>query len=81
MAKSNTFILCVFLVLLIFSASGGKAMNQDNKLCKETWETTCVTEEDCKDKCFRDHGSEATPSCLVRAQQGLRDLCYCRYNC
>ncbi|KAI3852284.1 hypothetical protein MKX03_018929 [Papaver bracteatum] len=80
MAKNNTFILCVFLVILIFFCSG-KAMNQDNKLCKETWETKCVTEEDCKDKCFRDHGSEATPDCLVRAQQGLRDLCYCKYDC
>ncbi|KAI3930069.1 hypothetical protein MKW92_009968 [Papaver armeniacum] len=80
MAKKNTYILCFFLVLLICSAVC-KAENRANKSCEETWVTSCVTEEDCQNKCFRDHGKEATPSCLVRIEQGLRDLCYCTYHC
>ncbi|RZC47560.1 hypothetical protein C5167_040504 [Papaver somniferum] len=80
MAKNKTLILCFLLVLLIFSA-GCKAKKQANKRCEETWVTSCITEEDCQDKCFRDHGDGATPSCLDRIEQGLRDLCHCTYDC
>ncbi|MCL7038867.1 hypothetical protein MKW94_002571 [Papaver nudicaule] len=63
MAKKNSLILCSFLVLLIIFAATDED-KRDNTTCnEETWETPCVTEEDCQDKCFSDHGSSATPSC------------------
>ncbi|MCL7023455.1 hypothetical protein MKW94_029561 [Papaver nudicaule] len=77
MARKNNLILCFFLVILIFIA-GGKVMG---KTCKEKWETSCVTEEDCKDKCVRDHGKLAIPGCVVRFQLGIPDLCECKYDC
>ncbi|KAI3943437.1 hypothetical protein MKW92_045509 [Papaver armeniacum] len=75
MAKKNIFILCLFLVLLIFCA-GCKA-----KTCKETWVTSCVMETDCADKCLRDHGKEGQPLCYVGQREGEKDMCYCEYDC
>ncbi|MCL7025885.1 hypothetical protein MKW94_005555 [Papaver nudicaule] len=82
MAKNNTLVLCLFLVLLIFVA-GSNAASQDiglMKQCTDSWEEPCVTEEDCKKRCHRDHGKSARPNCLVQAH-GTRDLCECYYNC
>ncbi|MCL7045607.1 hypothetical protein MKW94_000842 [Papaver nudicaule] len=72
MAKKNTFILCFFC----------KAMNQNvKKKCIEKWETICVIEDDCQEKCLRDHGSKARPICLVQKGPTGGDLCECEYNC
>ncbi|KAI3874194.1 hypothetical protein MKX03_014226 [Papaver bracteatum] len=81
MAKKNTPILCLFLVLLIFFAGVNARNQRTENTCTDKWETPCVTEEDCKDKCHQDHGKKAKPMCTVRVIEGHPDLCECRYNC
>ncbi|MCL7030929.1 hypothetical protein MKW94_028515 [Papaver nudicaule] len=82
MAKKNSLILCFFLVLLIFIAGTSKAMNQDNgKTCVEEWETICVIEDDCKERCHKDHGKKAKPGCYVQEGPTGGDLCKCFYKC
>ncbi|RZC86964.1 hypothetical protein C5167_030314 [Papaver somniferum] len=94
MAKKNAIILCLFLVLFVFVAAGGEAkkhikmhhnkvvhLHKTHETCKETWETTCVLEDDCNKKCFHDHGKQATTQCLVQEGPTGGDLCVCNYAC
>ncbi|KAI3936476.1 hypothetical protein MKX01_028106 [Papaver californicum] len=78
MANKNTLV-CLFLVLFIFFA-GGESRKQNNT-CQETWETICVIEDDCREKCAHDHGSEAIPICNVQQGPTGGDLCVCQYDC
>ncbi|KAI3939655.1 hypothetical protein MKW92_006031 [Papaver armeniacum] len=83
MAKKNSIILCLFLVLFIFVAGGEtkKHANKMHKTCKETWETVCVIPEDCDEKCFHDHGKQAETQCHVQEGPTGGDLCVCNYAC
>ncbi|MCL7037402.1 hypothetical protein MKW94_009097 [Papaver nudicaule] len=87
MANKNTLILCLFVVLLIFLAGTGEARNHHTKkkhatkYCIEKWETVCVIEDDCQEKCFRNHGRKAIPICLVQEGPTGGDLCECKYHC
>ncbi|KAI3832079.1 hypothetical protein MKW92_042632 [Papaver armeniacum] len=97
MAKKNSIVLCLFLVLFIFVAGGEtkKHINKMHKTCKEKWETVCVIPEDCDPKCFHHHRKQAKtecfyknseqyqtkPDCLVQEGPTGGDLCVCNYAC
>ncbi|KAI3958766.1 hypothetical protein MKX01_023442 [Papaver californicum] len=81
--KCAVIILSVFfLVLFIFIQGGSKAVMIKDKgnTCKEKWEAGCAIDKDCQEKCFRDHGKEAKPRCVVRSAKRLPNLCECKYT-